>query len=71
MCDAPLNGLPAPGCACHKAVMTCYSGMRQGGAPERNAIDACCRVFSYHHPEACPTRSLLTVENWVYAGTRH
>jgi hypothetical protein len=49
--------------------MRTYSGMSD--EPEHVALDAALRVYRYHHPEDPKDKAALTVESWVYAGSRH
>lgn len=66
----PVEGIKAASdCKCYGAVMRTYSGMSD--EPEHVALDAALRVYRYHHPEDPKDKAALTVESWVYAGSRH
>ena len=55
-------------CTCHGAVMNAYGNIREGGCPERFALEAAYAVYRYHHPEDSKEDARLTVERWIYAG---
>ena len=69
MCD--FQHTAEPPCKCRRAVMNGYHGMKESGAAESEAMDAACRIYRFHHPEAAIAASRLTVEQWIYARHTH
>jgi len=59
MLDAPI------GRRCERAVVTTYSELRQVGADDVAAFQACTTLYRIHHPEASISEARLLVAEWI------
>jgi len=59
MLDAPI------GRRCERAVVTAYCELRQGGADDVAAFQACTTLYRIHHPEASISEARLLVAEWI------
>ena len=50
---------------CERAVITAYSELRQVGADDLSAFQACTALYRIHHPEASINEARRLVAEWI------
>jgi len=58
----PVSGIAR---RCERAVVTAYRDLRQHGADDMTAFQACTALYRIHHPEASLSEARRLVAEWI------